>query len=447
MKTSVYNSSLSQTIRKRLVDLGIYPTAKLLVGVSGGVDSMVLLTILKELDYNPTAAHVNFQLRDKDSDEDASLVRRWCSAHHVPFLKYVVDTKQYAATHKLNTQSAAREIRYEWWKQIVERESFDWVATGHHQDDNIETFFLNLLRGTGIKGLRGIPAQRDYYIRPMIDISKNEIESFAVEYNIPFRTDRSNDADDYQRNRIRHHLIPLLRELNPDLNTVMRSEKKRIEMEWVAWENAYLLWQTNNLMEDEAGCNIKVAHGEQAFLLKWLEEKDIPWPLAFDFVTSSHAESGRVLDYESMRLCRTTDGFYLEKLETFHPVIIQSPGIFYVGQQVLSIEIMSPDAFSIDSDPTIEFADLHDVSWPLELRTVSPGDHFQPIGMNGKSKKIQDYLVDLKLEHHEKNKVRVLRSKEQIIWLVGMRLDERVKVKAGMNKIYKLSFKDAKKVL
>ncbi|MGB4849922.1 MAG: tRNA lysidine(34) synthetase TilS, partial [Saprospiraceae bacterium] len=419
----------------------IKPSSGLLVGVSGGVDSMVLLTVLKELEYNPVAAHVNFQLRDMESDEDASLVHTWCSEHNVSYLEYIADTKQYAAVHKLNTQSAAREIRYNWWKELVEKESFDWVATAHHQDDSIETFFLNLLRGTGIKGLRGIPAQRDYFIRPMIDISRKEIESFAFTYNIPYRIDRSNDSDDYQRNRIRHHLIPLLRELNPDLNTVMKSEKKRIELEWEAWDHAYHYWQRNNLLPDVQGFKIKAEPAEYAFLLRWLEEKNIPWPLAYDFITSAHADSGKVLDYDLMRLSRTTDGFYFETLEIFHPVIIESAGIYPIGQQILSIEVMSPDAFSIDMDPAVEFADLQNVSWPLELSCVLPGDHFQPIGMNGKSKKIQDYLVDLKLEQHEKKKIRVLRSKEQIIWLVGKRLDERVKVNMGAKEIYRLSFK------
>ncbi|MEP6795757.1 MAG: tRNA lysidine(34) synthetase TilS [Saprospiraceae bacterium] len=441
MKTSIHHSSLFQTIRKKLGDLGIKPTTRLLVGVSGGVDSMVLLTVLKELEYLPTAAHVNFQLRDKESDADAALVCTWCSDQNIQYLEFLADTKQYAAVNKLNTQSAAREIRYAWWKELVEKESFEWVATAHHQDDSIETFFLNVLRGTGIKGLRGIPTQRDYFIRPMIDISRNEIESFALTFHIPFRTDRSNDSDDYQRNRIRHHLIPLLRELNPDFNAVMMSEKKRIELEWEAWDTAYQSWQRDNLVPDAEGLNIKVEPAGRAFLLRWLEEKNIPWSLSYDFIASSHADTGKVMFYDNVRLSRTSDGFYYETSELFHPVLIDSPGIFQIGNHKLTIEVMPGNSFSMDTDPDVEFADLHDISWPLELTAIVAGDYFQPIGMKGKSKKIQDYLVDLKLEHHEKDKVRVLRSKEHIIWLVGKRLDERVKVNTRAKEIYKLSFK------
>lgn len=402
---------------------------------------MVLLSVLKALDYNPTATHVNFQLRDNESDEDASLVRTWCADQNVPYLEYVADTKQYAAIHKLNTQSAAREIRYNWWKQLVEKESYDWVATAHHQDDHIETFFLNLLRGTGIKGLRGIPAQRDYFIRPMIDIPRKEVEEFALAFNVAFRTDRSNDSDDYQRNRIRHHLIPMLRELSPDLNAVMMTEKKRIELEWIAWDNAYQAWQKNNLIPDGEGFNIKVEPEEHAFLAKWLEEKNIPWSLAYDFISSSQADTGKVMAHDQFRLSRTSEGFHFETVELFQPLALESPGIYQVGNHILTLEVMSVNAYSKDKEPDIEFADLQHISWPLELTAVRPGDHFQPIGMNGKSKKIQDYLVDLKLEQHEKNKVKVLRSKEHIIWLVGHRLDERVKLNPETKEIFRLSFK------
>ncbi|MGB3077453.1 MAG: tRNA lysidine(34) synthetase TilS, partial [Saprospiraceae bacterium] len=383
MKTSIHNSSLFQKVRKKLGDLGIKPASRLLVGVSGGVDSMVLLAIMKELNFNPTAAHVNFQLRDKESDEDASLVRSWCREQNIPYLEYVADTKQYAAIHKLNTQSAARDIRYDWWKELVKNESFDWVATAHHQDDSMETFFLNLLRGTGIKGLRGIPVRRDYFIRPMIDISRNEIESFAKTYHIPHRTDRSNDSDDYQRNRIRHHLIPQLLELNPDFNAVMMSEKKRIELEWEAWDDTYQTWQRNNLLPDAGGWNIKVEPSGYAFLLRWLEEKSFPWSLSYDFITSSLADSGKVLIHDPFRLSRTSDGFYFETTELFHPVLIDSPGIFKIGNHELTIEVIPGNMFSIDSDPDIEFADLHNVTWPLEVTSIVVGDYFQPIGMHG----------------------------------------------------------------
>src|SRR5687768_15492367 len=208
---NIQSHPLVSAVRKTLLELGVLPRSRILVGVSGGVDSMVLLHVLNVLEYPIAAAHVNFNLRGNESDEDAALVRQWCQENDTMYFEHYIDTKEYASERKLNTQSAAREIRYQWWKELVASDSFDFVATAHHRDDAIETFFINLFRGTGIKGLKGIPAKRDFFIRPMLRISRTEIEDFASQYNIPFRIDRSNESDDYQRNRIRHHFIPLLR--------------------------------------------------------------------------------------------------------------------------------------------------------------------------------------------------------------------------------------------
>jgi len=417
------------------------PSSRVLVGVSSGVDSMVLLMAMQELAYSPTAAHVNFQLRGKESDDDASHVKKWCFEHNVPYLEYVANTKQYAALQKLNTQSAAREIRYNWWKTLVETGPFDVVATAHHRDDSIETLFLNLLRGTGMKGLRGIPAQRGYFIRPMIDVSRAEIESFASDHNVSFRTDRSNESDDYQRNRIRHHLIPLLHELNQDLDSVMKHALVRMGLEWKAWDFAYQHWQQNNAIQIDGDYDLKAEKPEQSFLLRWLEEKGLPWSLAHDFILSSLSASGKVLDYGGYRLSRTEAGFYFEKIEIVPSVLIPEPGSFQIGDSELSIELVSFQEFVINTDPWIEYADLGNIKWPLELRLAMPGDHFQPLGMMGKGKKIQDYLVDLKLDHYEKNNIRVLKSPDQILWLVGKRLDERIKVKPGAKEIYRLRYR------
>ncbi len=424
-----------------MADLNVMPSSRLLVGVSGGVDSMVLVMVMHELSYSLTAAHVNFQLRGKESDDDASLVKKWCSDHHVSYLENVTNAKQYAVLHKLNTQSAAREIRYNWWETLVETGTFDFVATAHHRDDNIETLFLNLLRGTGLKGLRGIPAQRDYFIRPMIDVSRVEIESFASNYDIPFRSDSSNESDDYQRNRIRHHLIPLLHDLNPDFDSVMKHALRRMEIEWKAWDFAYQLWQKNNAIQKNGGYDLKPEKPEQSFLLRWLEEKGIPWSLTYDFISSPQSDSGKVLDYRGYRLSRTAAGFYFEKIEVVPSVLIPEPGSFQIGDNELSIELVSSQEFIVNTDPWIEYADLSKITWPLELRPVMAGDHFQPLGMMGKSKKIQDYLVDLKLDHYEKKHVRVLKSPDQILWLVGKRLDERIKVKPGAIAIYRLRYR------
>src|SRR5687767_11221528 len=157
---------LEWKVSKTLGEMGVGPSAGLLVAVSGGMDSMALLHILKKLRHRVSVAHVNFHLRGADSDEDAMLVRNWCAENQIPYLEYGIDTLAYKNDHSLNTQSAAREIRYTWWDTLLSEKDFDYVATAHHRDDSMETFFLNLLRGTGIKGLTGIADERGSYIRP-----------------------------------------------------------------------------------------------------------------------------------------------------------------------------------------------------------------------------------------------------------------------------------------
>jgi tRNA(Ile)-lysidine synthase len=432
---------LIPSIKTTLTDLNVVPSSRILIGVSGGVDSMVLLMALKELGYPVTACHVNFQLRGQDSDDDASFVEKWCKNNLIDYVEHVVNTKDYVAIHRLNTQSAAREIRYDLWDKLMDSSGYDFMATAHHRDDRIETLFLNLLRGTGIKGLRGIPVQRDYFIRPMIDIPRSQIESFSRENNIPFRTDISNESDDYQRNRIRHHLIPLLNDLNPNLDSVMSHSLRRINLEWNAWEASYQNWIEKNVIEYGESFDLNASRQEFAFLLKWLEERNIPWSLANDFISSDLAESSKILEHGGYRLSRTRIGFHFEIIENFSSIIISSPGIFQFDNGEISIEQVPFEEFSSHSDPFTEYADLTEVRWPLELRAIQAGDKFQPIGMKGQTKKLQDYLVDLKLEFHQKKQIRILASSDQILWIIGKRLDERVKVKPDSKEIFRLRFR------
>jgi tRNA(Ile)-lysidine synthase len=423
-----------------MTQLNVDPSSRLLAGVSGGLDSMVLLDALHRLGYSVTAGHVNFQLRGNDSDEDAILVRTWCEAHKIDYLEKIIDTKKYAEAHQLNIQSAARDIRYDWWASLVESGNFQWVVTAHHHDDSIETFFLNLLRGTGLNGLKGIPIKRDYFLRPLIANSRTEIESYATMYEVPFRTDQSNDSDDYYRNRVRHHLIPMLLDLNPDFNKVMKHNLFRIGMEWHAWEEAYRRWEDENVISDANGFQIKSEKPEGAFLLKWLEEKSIPWSLAFDFISSGEL-NGKPLDHEDLRLSRTQSGFYFQKIEPDFSVWIPGPGTYHIDGSELSIEPVASTDFGSNQDPWTEYVDLTNTHWPFELRGIREGDQFQPIGMHGKSKKLQDYFVDLKLDFHEKKQIRILRSQDHILWLIGKRLDERIKIKPGTKEIFKLQYK------
>lgn len=437
---NMISSPLVSTVRRALADLGVGSSSRLLVGVSGGVDSMVILAILKILGYPVSAAHVNFTLRGRESDEDAILVKSFCEENNIPYYEKVIDTRQYSHEHKMNIQSSARELRYNWWEELMQSGAYDFMATAHHRDDAIETFFMNILRGTGIKGLTSIPEQRDFYIRPLLRTSKAEIETFAENFKIPFRIDMSNESDDYQRNRIRHHLIPFLKEFSNDQDSLMDQTLHRIRTEWKAWEHGFTVWQAENVNDKDGGYYLKSSDGELAFLLRWLEGKGLPWQLTYDYVRSGSPETGKTLDHDGFRLSRTKDGFYFEAITEFQPMKFEKPGTYKFNNIEISIEKVAADTFQNDHDPATEYVDENSLEWPLEVRQVKPGDQFQPLGMHGKSKKLQDYLVDLKLEQYEKERILILASADKIVWVVGKRLDERFKIHSGTKTAYRIRF-------
>lgn len=430
-----------RSVVKSMEKLGATAATKVLAGVSGGMDSMVLLHILHSQGYKVAAAHVNFNLRGDASEADAHLVRTWCTEYNIPHYELSEDTQSFAAEHNLNTQLAARDIRYAWWEQLVQEHSFDLIATAHHFDDNIETLFMNLLRGTGLKGLTGIPAIRERYIRPLLDVSRDEINAYAKEYNIPYRNDESNDSDDYQRNKIRHHLIPLLREMYPGLSSGMKHTLHRIQTEWDTWQGAYDSWAASHVMVDGNGYQINGGSETLGFQLRWLEAKGIPWNLSYDYLSAAKTASGIALKYNGLSLSRTATGFFLETFT--QPIIfnIQQPGKYTFDDFELSIEHVPIDQFHPGEDPFTVFMNERVVTWPLEIRSIQPGDWFQPFGMHGKSKKIQDFLVDLKLGMHEKNRQLVLTNDRHILWVVGLRLDERARVDLTGSHMYKISYR------
>jgi tRNA(Ile)-lysidine synthase len=432
---------ISISVKKNLGLMGITPTSRILVGVSGGVDSMVLVYILHKLGYQVSASHVNFNLRGEESNNDALFVNQWCSDQGISCFELSQDTKAYAASNEVNTQVAARDIRYEWWDYLVHAHSFDVVATAHHLDDTVETVFLNLLRGTGLKGIRGIPHKRDFYIRPLIECSRADIEGFALAHEIPYRTDSSNLTDDYQRNRLRHRLIPLLEELSPGFYSSIRHTLRRVNLEWDAWDHAWQEWQKHQVSAESDGFRIETKDHDIPFLLRWLEEKGIPWNLAHDFVTALSSDSGQMLNFNQFRLSRLEAGFFFEEVQPSIHLIIKHPGHYSFGHFELTIEKVSADQFSRDNNQRIEFVSPEVIKWPLHIRSIKAGDHFQALGMQGKTKKIQDLLVDHKLEMYEKERTLLLSNDDHILWVIGLRLDERAKVKPEDKEIYRLTYK------
>ncbi len=428
------------TVQQFFKEHGVSEQTRLLAGVSGGMDSMVLLNILFEIGYNVSVGHVNFNLRGEESDADAAFVKNWCEQRNIPFFILNKITKTVEAELRINTQTAARKIRYDWWDRLAIKHKFEFVCTAHHLDDSIETMLINLFRGSGIKGLRGIPKKRTHYIRPLLECSKKSIEAYAQTFEVPYRTDSSNLTDAYHRNRIRHQLMPILQELYPGLHTSMNKTIARVNAEWSALDSGYRDWVLKHAQTTNEGTRIEHQEGTPAFTLRLLEMHGFPWHLASDFVLSKAQDTGQFLEYNDQRLSRTEFGFFLEDLR--EPVFIQmnQPGIFDGGTFELSVSVVEDRGAIAFDDPKTVYINSTMIKWPMTLRQVQAGDAFQPFGMVGKHKKIQDLMVDLKMELFEKKRLLLLENSEHIIWVVGTRLDERARINEGDYSIYKLQF-------
>ena len=414
---------------------------KLLLATSGGIDSMVMLHLFQQLESQIAIAHCNFQLRGIESFEDQKFIQDYADANAVPVYITQFDTTTFAEDYKLSTQVAARELRYNWFYELLETEEYDYILTAHHADDNLETFLINLSRGTGLDGLTGIPDQNENVVRPLLAFSQQEIEEYAKLNNIQWREDSSNASDKYVRNKIRHHLVPLLKELNPNfISSFQKTQNYLQEAKDMVDDAAIMVYQQVATQEDENISfdliKLKKLPNYKSYLYQWLNEFGFTaWNDIYDLVES---QSGKYVLSSEYRL--------LKDRET----LILSPVDFSVDKQEYFIDAnhtvvnvplnitFSPVADrTIVSNKTI-FVDSDKLQYPLLLRRWNEGDQFQPFGMDGKSKKISKFFKDEKLSLLEKENTWLLCSNNRIVWIVGHRQDERFKIENTTKNILKI---------
>ena len=419
---------LVQTVRRSLSDLGVHKADHIGVGVSGGADSMVLLHVLDSLGFTVEAYHVNFQLRGRESDEDAAFVKAWCATHGIPCHIHQADTMAHMEATGRNVQEAAREIRYAWWANLHRAGQFDLLATGHHLDDNIETLFMRLLRGTGLRGLQGIPLRRDYIIRPLLELQGEAIRDFAREINLPWREDSSNRKDAYLRNRIRNSLLPILDELAPDYRSTLRRTMERIRVEAAGWSAMSPL-----MIEERSGeWHIECPREGIAWLCEWLEARDFPWPLSHDFLKGYHDQHARALTHEGWTLARTgRDRYVFFRASDWTGIEIPAPGKYAFLDKVLHIDrVPPPGMLTVPPGEQTAYMSPAAVTWPLTCRLARVGDRLRPLGMAGHAKKLQDVFTDDKVPVNLRRNAIVLADADEVLWIPGLRLSEVVKVRS-----------------
>lgn len=414
---------------------------KIFLAVSGGLDSMVLLHLFNQLPYEIAVLHCNFQLRGLESFGDQDFIQNYCDQNNIPIYTTQFDTEAFAKDYKLSTQVAARELRYSWFYELLETENFDYILTAHHADDNLETFIINLTRGTGIEGLTGIPEQNDKIIRPLLPFSREEILKYAQENNIEWREDSSNASNKYLRNKIRHDLVPILKEINPNfLNAFQKTQSYLQESQEMVEDASIMIYQqVAKEMDDDIHFDLlqlKKLPNYKSYLYQWLNEFGFSaWNDIYDLVES---QSGKQVLSDEFRLLKNRETLILSPISDSNED--EQYEIHESDTDVnfpLNLKLCQVDDITIDSNRVI-FVDAEKIQFPLVLRKWNEGDVFLPFGMNGKSKKVSKLFKDEKLSLIEKEKTWILCSDNQIVWVVGIRQDERFKIENTTNKILKI---------
>ena len=414
---------------------------KLLMAVSGGIDSMVMLHLIQQSSFQIAIAHCNFQLRGLESFDDQKFVQDYADRNNIPFYSTVFDTNAFAEDYQVSIQMAARELRYHWFYELLEDEKYDYVVTAHHADDRLETFIINLSRGTGLDGLSGIPAVNDKVVRPLLNFSRYEIEEYAKKNNVLWREDSSNAATKYVRNRIRHDLVPILKEINPEFLSTFQKTQSYLQQAQQMVEDASTLvfQQVANEVDSEIHFDLQKLQqlpNYQSYLYHWLKDYGFSdWTAINDLVES---QVGKQVLSASFRLLKDRSNLILS------PNAEQLEGDFYIekGQMEvkipLKLSLCKVRDISTSSNSSI-FVDEDKLSFPLQIRKWREGDSFQPFGMDGQTKKVSKLFKDEKLSLFEKEAVWLLCSNEEIVWVIGIRADERFKIEESTKNIINIS--------
>jgi tRNA(Ile)-lysidine synthase len=402
---------------------------KILLAISGGVDSMVLLHLCQEAKLDIAVAHCNFQLRAAESDGDEALVTNYCQQHAIPLYIERWDTATVAKEHHLSIQMAARNLRYDWFTQLVEEHHFDLVCTAHHLDDSLETFLINLTRGSGIEGLVGIPQKKGVFRRPLLGFSRSEIETFAQNEDLKWREDSSNASTKYLRNKLRHEVIPILKEINPSLLTSFDATVSHLKQtQTIAQEAASQVFQKISTQHKDhvaLDCDALLQYANyQAYLYYGLQEYGFTdWNAIYELV---HAQTGKYVESPTHKVLKNRSQVLIYPLSTEEETHIYT---IEEGQTEvnfpLKLSLCNTNHNTVANANCI-FVDADTLHYPLVLRKWKEGDVFYPLGMQGK-KKVSKYFKDEKLSALDKANTWLLCSDNQIVWVVGKRADERFK--------------------
>lgn len=405
-----------------------------LLAISGGMDSTVLAHLLDRAGISFCMAHCNFMLRGEESDGDERFVRSLGKQLTRQVHVKTFDTRVYAAEKGISTQMAARELRYNWFGELLEKGDLKGLIVAHHADDQIETVLLNLLRGTGIEGLYGMSGNREKIIRPLLPFPRAMLEDFAASEGIAWREDRSNASIDYKRNFIRHRIVPQLKEFDPAALSLLQYSFDRVKDTGKAFFYLYQHWIEKYVREEGAFQYLELAalekaSGKKSLLFYWLRPFGYSFQQLDDVLAAlEKKEAGKVFFSAAYALNLDREHLILgPSPEEFEEKWIEASAIGLVtGEDAYDLLVLDPPA----SPPTSSaeaMLDRDKLNFPLRVRSWQQGDRFRPLGMKN-FKKVSDVLIDMKLPLIHKKNIKVVCSGEDIVWVIGVRIDDRYKI-------------------
>jgi tRNA(Ile)-lysidine synthase len=428
---------------KQIDEAGIKTGTRVLCAVSGGIDSSVMLTVLNDFGFDCIVAHCNFKLRAEESDGDEQFVRKLAESFEMKFLGASFDTNEYAAATGLSVQMAARELRYNWFNEMATVHKCEFIALAHNSDDQVETVITNLIRGTGVRGLTGMKFVKDNLFRPLLSISRKEIEKFATDNAIEFRTDSTNKTVKYSRNKIRHQVIPLLEEINSsakqnilksvnylsDTEDVLAAYTSECRQKCLCYESDKIIIDLNELLKFAA---------HKTVLFEILIKEGIPKSLAADAINLLDSETGKSCKFLSITILRDRNKLIIDKntsTSNHKSFIVEESDFSKLETIGIFASIVDYNGnLQINKSRNFAYLDYEKVKFPLIVRSWRDGDRFRPFGMKN-FRKLSDFFKDEKLSKFDKESVKIVESDGKIVWIAGLRIDDRYRVSTTTKKV------------
>jgi tRNA(Ile)-lysidine synthase len=419
---------------------------RILIALSGGVDSVVLAHLMLKANYDIALAHCNFHLREEESNRDEAFVRSWAEKNGVRLFVKEFDTFAYMKENKLSLEMAARDLRYQWFDSLLKEYGFSYLATAHHLDDSIETFFINLLRGTGIAGLHGIQAKNDKIVRPLLFATREEILSYAKKNSISFVEDSTNSETKFTRNKIRHNLFPVLRELNPNFEFALKKDIEHLRDTEFVFRREIEKVKQEIIEKEKDVFKIKIERLQELtplniYLYEILSEYGFNETHINDILLCLTENSGKQFFSKTHRLLKDRQYIFIDKIKdesknNFFLINQEQGSLIYPLR--MQMEVMRDLKFvNISKSKNIAMLDFDLLKFPLVLRKWRQGDCFVPFGMK-KEKKLSDYFTANKYSLIDKENQWILCSEEKIIWIVGERIDNRFRISNTTKNILKI---------